>query len=148
MYRFLKCDCKNKCELPKTYWTKPCVKFGKICGFPELAVLHLYKEKGYRGFWADTFHKKYWQDMQSKFSFDDLDINNKKIVDKIKKINDGNIKGFWDLIIWKDKKIKFVEVKGMPSKDKLRDTQIKFKDNMLAYGFDNDDFIVMEWDYS
>jgi len=104
-------------------------KIGKICGFPELAVLHLYKEKGYRGFWPIPFIKNIGRTCKSKFSFDDLDINNKKIVDKIKKINDGNIKGFWDLIIWKDKKIKFVEVKGMPSKDKLRDTQIKFKDN-------------------
>ena len=64
-----------------------------------------------------------------------------------KKIKEVMGRGCWDLIIWKNNTIKFVELKGIPSKDKIRKNQLEFMRRLLESGFKDEDFLVVEWDY-
>ena len=145
---FSKCRNRNLNKVPRTYSVKPTVKIGNTCSFPELAILGFFKRKGYRGFWVDAFHKKYWTNASSKYSFAELKGDYRKIVNDIKKLNGGKISGCWDLIIWKGVETKFVESKGKPCNDKIRKSQIEFMDRLISAKFKKEDFIVMEWDYN
>lgn len=145
---FSKCKNRSLNKIPRTYSVKPMVRIGDICSFPELAILEYFKRKGYGGFWVDTFHKRYWIDALSMYSFDELKDDYQKIIKEVKMLNDGKISGCWDLIIWKENKIKFVESKGKPCNDKIRKSQIEFKNRLIGAKFKEEDFIVVEWDYN
>lgn len=145
---FSKCERKKLEKVPRTYSIKPLVKAGNLCIFPELAILEYFKKKGYKGFWVDAFHKKYWINADKKCSFNELEDGYQKIVKKVKKLNNGKISGCWDLIIWKGNKIKFVESKGKPCNDKIRKSQIDFKSRLISAKFKEKDFIIVKWNYS
>ncbi len=145
---FTKCEKKGLKNMPRTYSVKPMVKIDDICTFPELAILEYFKKKGYKGFWVDVFHKKYWVNADKKCTFDELESNYQKIVKEVRELNNGKISGCWDLVIWKGNKIKFVESKGKPCNDKIRKSQIDFKERLINEKFKEKDFIIVEWDYS
>jgi len=144
---FTKCGRRGLKNMPRTYSVKPLVKVDNICTFPELAILEYFKKKGYQGFWVDAFHKKYWINADKKCSFDKLKGDYQKIVKEVRELNNGKISGCWDLIIWKGNKIKFVESKGKPCNDKIRKSQIDFKNRLMGAKFKEKDFIIVEWNY-
>lgn len=148
--KFIFSRCKNRSlnKVPRTYSIKPLVKSGIFCIFSELAILEYFKKKGYDGFWVDAFHKKYWLNINKKCSFGEMEDSHQKIIEKIKSLNNGKISGCWDLIIWKGNKIKFIESKGRPCNDKIRENQIDFKNRLIGAKFKEKDFIMAEWDYS
>ncbi len=127
--------------LPKTYLSKPVViDFYGTNTWAELAVLSKWSRLGYMGVWVDTFHKKLWTDKRRVFKANNLPS-------KIRDILEVNKKGCWDVIIWKGKEIKFIETKGIPSNDRIRETQAIFLQKMLLQGFKLSDFLIAEWDY-
>ena len=127
-------------DLPKTYLSKPTVISKGDSVWPEIAVLLEFKDKGYKGVWVDAFHKKFWINQKDKVELNELPSG-------IKEILEDGVKGCWDLILWKGRVVKFIELKGIPSNDKIRESQIKFRDNLLKKGFDYNDFSILEWDY-
>jgi len=144
---FAKCEKRNFKKIPRTYSVKPLVKAGNFCIFPELAILEYFKKKGYRGLWVDAFHKKYWTNCDKKCSFDELESDCQKIVRGVEELNNGKISGCRDLIIWKGNKIKFVESKGKPCHDKIRKSQLDFKNGLMSAKFKEKDFTIIEWDF-
>jgi len=137
---FFRKGSRISCDLPITYLIKPTVVFKKNSVWPEIAILLKFKNKGYKGVWVDAFHRKFWINQNTKIKINELP-------DKIRKILDEGVKGCWDLILWRGRNIKFIELKGIPSKDKIRENQIKFKDNLLKKGFSYQGFLIIEWDY-
>lgn len=127
----------KKINLSATYSIKPRVEFNGKNVWPEIAMLLHYKKQGYNGVWVDAFHKKYWKNEREKTGFRDLPLRIQKLIDK----------GCWDLVIWKGKRVKFIELKGLPSKDKIRQNQLAFMNKMLDKGTNPNCFEIVEWDY-
>lgn len=52
-------------------------------------------------------------------------------------------KGVWDILLWKDGQLKFVELKRI-KKDAIRQTQIQFLESALECGYKSEQFEVLE----
>lgn len=141
-YLFKKGVKKFSTDLPKTYLIKPTVidPYNNNV-WPEFAILSKFKQQGYVGVWVDSFHRKLWSSQGKEFSQNNLP-------ERIKWIFLEKIKGCWDVVVWKNAEIKFIESKGVPSNDKIRETQINFLEKMLSKGFSMGDFLIIEWDYN
>jgi hypothetical protein len=137
---YFKKGTKLKSTLDRTYLSKPTVVYKGKSVWPEIAVLLEFKSKGYKGVWVDAFHRKFWENDKEKVSLTDLP-------DKAQESLGKGASGCWDLILWKGKDIKFVELKGVPSRDKIRESQIRFKERLLEEYFKPKDFTIIEWDY-
>lgn len=128
-------------RLGKTYLVKPIVLDSDKNGvWPELAILSKLKKDGFDGVWVDTFHRRFWQGKNKLIEFNKLPQHIMKALG----IKKG---GRWDLVVWKGEEIQFVESKGLPCRDKIRQSQIDFKNGLLAKGFKEEDFKIIEWDY-
>ncbi|QTD36343.1 VRR-NUC domain-containing protein [Polaribacter batillariae] len=130
-------------EILDTYGKKPVLNYNGIPLFAELYALRKYKEKGFEGVWADTFRNKFRSELPEK--------NEPKIIlpefisEKLNKINaNGKLSGTWDLILWKQNEIKFVELKRK-GKDKIRKTQIEFLERAIKNGISVESFEIYEW---
>ena len=128
-------------KLPGTYLSKPTViDCYNNNVWPEFAILSEFKRKGYMGVWVDSFHRKIW-------SAEGKTFGQKNLPERIRKIFADKIKGCWDVVVWKGREIKFIESKGIPSRDKIRENQINFLESMLSKGFNSENFLIIEWDY-
>jgi hypothetical protein len=127
-------------SLPKTYRSKPTVVYKGKSVWPEITFLLEFKSKGYNGVWVDAFHKKYWQNEKDMVKIEDLPKRIQEILGK-------GTRGCWDLLLWTEEDLKFVEIKGVPSRDKIRKNQTEFRDNLLRKGLEQEDFTVIDWDY-
>jgi hypothetical protein len=111
--------------------------------FSELVALQIFIEQGFNGVWVDTFKKKYRIGLPENTEpvFLPTEIQNK--LEVLLKIN-GSSKGVWDLLLWKNDQLKFVELKRI-TKDKIRTTQINFLKSCLSCGLKTDQFEILEW---
>jgi len=132
----------------KTYSTKPIINYKNEILFPELAILKMYKEDNWNGVWIDTFHKKYLDNMPyNKLSNVTLPDNQNSILEKIKALNNNKLSGFWDVFLWKNnKEFMFIESKGIPSNDKIRNTQVVWLESALKI-LPIESFLIAIWDY-
>lgn len=126
-----------------TYGNKPILDFNGNPLFAELFALRTFKTKGYDGVWADTYRRTFRTELpekhEDKISLPDF------VQQKLKQINpDGKLSGTWDLILWKDNELKFVELKRL-GKDYIRQTQIDFLDRALKNGVPVESFEIFEW---
>jgi len=139
----------NNLDLPKTILTKPFIKWNNINSVPEIVILKLLCKKfNLDGFWVDTFHKKIRYTLDNYRNINDFPAEIKNKIEKIKKKNNNKISGCWDLILYdKSGNIKFVEIKGIPSKDKIRKTQLNWYNQCKKTGFNDKNFIRVEWDF-
>ena len=111
--------------------------------FAELYALRVFKEKGFNGVWADTFRKTFRTELPEKK--EPKVILPEFVQCELDKINpDGKLSGTWDLILWKNKELKFVELKRK-GKDKIRQTQINFLERALLIGIPIENFEIFEW---
>jgi hypothetical protein len=125
------------------YGNKPVLDFNGLPVFAELYALREFKEKGFDGVWADSFRKKFRTELPEN---KEPDFTLPEFVnEKLNKINpNGKLSGTWDLILWKKKELKFVELKRK-NKDKIRQTQIDFLERALMVGIGLDNFEIYEW---
>lgn len=126
-----------------TYGSKTVLDYKGQPLFAELYALRTFKEIGYDGVWADTYRRKFRTELpernESKISLPDF------VQNRLDKINpDGKLSGTWDLILWRNNEIRFVELKRQ-RKDKIRKTQIDFLNKALESGFSVDSFEIYEW---
>jgi len=127
-----------------TYGNKAVINFNKRPLFAELAALEIYKTHNYYGVWVDTYRKCFRIGLPEEYEPITLptDINRK--FEKIL-LENGGPKGAWDLLLWKNQELKFVELKRK-KKDKIRQNQIQFLNSALKVGYDIEDFEIFEWD--
>lgn len=125
-----------------TYNNKPILDWKGKPVFAEIYALNEFKELGYEGVWVDTFRRKYWIDIPERSEAISLP---QKYEDILFDIRGGNIfAGTWDLFLWKEEEIRFVELKRQ-GKDKIRDTQIDFLRKALEKGYYQEAFELYEW---
>jgi len=128
-----------------TYGSKEVLDAEGVPLFAELAYLKYLREKGWEGFWIDSYRRKFRNKMPSE-----QPEGTKIPDDKIKLLTKlwektGKFKGTWDILAWKGDKILFAELKRV-RKDKIRDNQIKFYQVAFESGFNKENFIIIEWE--
>lgn len=112
--------------------------------FAELVALQIYKESGWEGVWVDTYSSKFriglHENTEAVELPNEIDLKFKEIVTLNK-----TSKGAWDLLLWKDGELKFVELKRK-GKDAIRHSQTQFLESAIACGFRIEQFEIIEWD--
>jgi len=123
-------------------YKKTVLNFNSEPLFAELIILRILQNEGWKGVWVDSFRRKYRTDWINK---NGVELPSKKQVflNNIYK-NLGSKKGCWDIFCWKDEKILFIESKQL-SKDKIRETQVKFLESALNIGLTDKSFLIVEW---
>jgi len=131
-------------KLPKdTYGGKPIVCYARKPCFPELAILRIMCKEGWDGIWVDTYRKRY---ISANGKLTTLSVDKKKILEIIYQ-KAKNKYGAFDLFCWKGSDIKFIESKWK-SKDKIRQTQIKWLSAAIECGFETNKFVIAEWQFN
>jgi hypothetical protein len=115
--------------------------------FPEIALLTLFRKTGWQGVWVDSIHRKYFDKMPTQSKGTSLGTYLNQQVARIMENNGKSRSGCWDLILWADRIVVFVEVMGIPSGDELRDTHVGWLGAALKSGMSSSQFIIVEWDY-
>ena len=130
-------------EIADTYGNKTILDYKGIPLFTELFALRTFKEKGFDGVWADTFRQRFRTELPEK---NEPQIPLPDFIEKqLDKINPNKkLSGTWDLILWKNDQINFVELKRK-NKDKIRQTQIDFLERAIKYGIPLENFEIYEW---
>lgn len=126
-----------------TYGNKTILNLDGEPVFAELAILRIFQKDGWNGVWVDTYRRKYrigyWKNMNGV----ELPTDKRILLEGIYR-NAGSVKGCWDVFCWKDDRIIFAESKRL-SKDKIRETQIKWLEAALDDGLKKDSFLIVEW---
>lgn len=112
--------------------------------FAELLALNLYKELGFEGVWVDTYSRKFRVGLPENTLPVQLPPEVAVKLQEIVTTNKSS-KGVWDLLLWKDGELKFVELKRK-KKDAIRQTQITFLNSAIKCGYHLDQFEILEWD--
>ncbi|MFZ4741692.1 MAG: VRR-NUC domain-containing protein [Bacteroidales bacterium] len=130
-------------KIVDTYGNKTILDFNGNPLFAELFALRTFKEKGFSGVWADTYRRTFRTELpEKKETKISLPIF---VTEKLNKINpNGKLSGTWDLILWKEEELKFVELKRQ-GKDRIRQTQIEFLERALKNGIPIENFEIFEW---
>ena len=112
--------------------------------FAEIYALKIFQEQGYKGVWVDNYRKRLVNDMTLTNLKNEV---NEIVLSTLEKIN-GNLfrGGTWDLLLWNEDEIKFVELKRRDSSDKIRPAQIEFHKRALELGYKEEQFEVFEWE--
>lgn len=130
-------------KITDTYGNKQVLDDKGMPVFAELFALGLYAESGYNGVWADTYRKKFRTELPEKnevgVELPDFVKNTLHLINPDRKLT-----GTWDLILWKNREIRFVELKRK-GKDSIRQTQIDFLARALRVGIPLKKFEIFEW---
>ena len=147
--KFKKSTLSGEVDLPETYTVKPIVlSITNKMTFPELAVVDILRHENWDAYWIDNFHQKVWNKFPERGNSIKLPKVIKRKMDKIKNhLNTHTYSGCWDVVALKDNIMLFLECKGIPSNDKIRDSQIKWMTTSIQLGIPNEHFIIIEWDY-
>ena len=113
--------------------------------FAELIILRLLEDNGFKGVWVDTYRNKFWNKLPclSKPILPDNKL--KEVYDNIYQIKGGRKAGCFDVIAYNEKEFVFIELKRK-QKDKIRHSQIEWLEAGLNLGYDNERFIIAEWE--
>ncbi|REJ81019.1 MAG: hypothetical protein DWQ44_05345 [Bacteroidetes bacterium] len=131
---------------PHSYGGKPIVDYNGTPLFAEIAILQDYLHQGYDGFWIDSFSKKLRKhslvDEKSNYKLSNL------LIEKLNKFKSNGIYGgTWDLIIWNESEILFIELKRK-NKDRIQNSQIEFMKAAIAHDFTTENFRILEWEFT
>jgi hypothetical protein len=110
--------------------------------FAELAILRLLEKDGYKGVWVDTYRKCFRDAMPPAVC--ELPVPAREVYDRIVAAN-GGTSGCWDVIAWKDGEYLFIESKRK-GKDRMRKSQLCWRDAAIRAGLKPDSFHICEWD--
>ena len=136
-----------KLNLSRTYTSKPLVYFNNEILFPEIALVNLFKNNNWNAFWIDSFHKKLWDTMPANNELSEIPMGAFLIFSKLTIEKNIFSQGAWDIFAWYGDDYLFVECKGIPSKDKIRKTQLQFFKKSIKNGLKKENFLILEWDY-
>ncbi len=130
--------------LADTYGNKAILNFNGEPVFAELAILRIFQNAGWNGVWVDTYRRKYRTEYWNSKNDVNLPSDKQMLLDNIYKLA-GSGNGCWDVFCWRKKTVIFAESKRL-SKDKIRETQIKWLEAALKYGLNKEtSFLIVEW---
>jgi hypothetical protein len=138
---------KSGIGLDRGYSMMPLVMVDKQAMFAELAVLGLFTKEGWDGVWADAFHRKYFNRMPNQSKGASLATYINQTLARIAGNNGQSRSGCWDLILWLDRTLLFVQLKSAAAREEIKGARIGWLDAALKSGFSLSQFMVVEWDY-
>jgi hypothetical protein len=123
--------------------------------FAEVAILRAFEALGWQGRWVETYgnprlRPALWQAWapggpaaQQHVPIAEPWVNERLLA--IARANGGTFGGCWDVVVWQQHRLCFVESKRR-SKDRLRATQGRWLAAALHCGCGVEDFLVVEWE--
>ena len=132
--------------IPNTYGNKAVIDWNGEPVFAELAVLRLFQSHGWSGVWVDSYRRKYRAGLPDVVDPVELPEAQQKIIDAIR-AKTGISGGCWDVFLWKDNQILFVELKRN-KKDRIQDSQKKWLEAALHSNFCSESFSLFQWELS
>ena len=138
---------KSGIGLDRGYSMKPLVVVEKQAMFAEIAVLTLFTKRGWDGVWADAFHRKYFNRMPNQSKGASLATYINQTLTRIAENNGQSRSGCWDVILWVDRTLLFVQLKSLAVGEEIKPARIGWLDAALKTGFSPSQFMVVEWDY-
>jgi ribosomal protein S18 acetylase RimI-like enzyme len=144
---FNSCPDRPGVGLDKSWSNKPLVMLDKQAMFAEFALLTLFRKTGWEGVWADAHHRKYFDKMPNQSKGASLNTYINQLITRIAANNNNSKAGCWDIILWANRAVVFVEMKCTSSRDEIGDTQVGWLNAALKSGLSAGQFLVVEWDY-
>ncbi len=144
---FNSCPDRPGVGLDKSWSNKPLVMMDKQAMFAEFALLTLFRKNGWEGVWADAHHRKYFDKMPNQSKGASLNTYINQLISRIAANNNNSKAGCWDVILWANRAVVFVEMKCSSSKDEIGDAQAGWLSAALKSGLSAGQFLVVEWDY-
>lgn len=129
--------------LINSYGNKMVIDYNGEPLFAELVVLNLFKEHGWNGVWVDSYRRKYRVGLPDIIEPIEIPNKQKELLDTIRN-KTGKFGGCWDVFLWKDDQILFIELKRQ-KKDSIQDSQRKWLEHSLNHGLRPEDFVLLEW---
>lgn len=138
-----------------TFGGKALVEVDGRAQVAEVAILRAFEEAGWQGRWVETYAKpalcpglwRAWQaegpTAQVHLSIEEAWVN--EHLERIAAANGNTYSGCWDVVVWKNDRLLFVESKRA-KRDALRDTQLRWREAALRCGCMEGDFVVVEWE--
>ena len=138
---------KSGIGLDRGYAMKPLVVVEKQAMFAEIAVLSMFTKLGWDGVWADAFHRKYFNKMPNQSKGASLATYINQTLTRIAENNGQSRSGCWDVILWVDRTLLFVQLKSLATGEEIKAARIGWLEAALKSGFSPSQFMVVEWDY-
>ncbi len=138
---------KSGIGLDRGYSMKPLVMVDKQAMFAEIAVLSLFARQGWDGVWADSFHRKYFNRMPNQSKGASLATYINQVLTRIAENNGQSRAGCWDVILWVDRTLRFVQLTSADAQEEITGARIAWLDAALKTGFSPSQFMVVEWDF-
>jgi hypothetical protein len=133
----------NGAPIPNDYNGKAVIDWNGEPLFAELAVLRLFESYGWRGVWVDSYRREYRTGLPGVAEPTELPKRQKQLIDSIR-TKTGRHGGCWDLLVWRDDKMIFLELKRS-KKDRVQKSQILWLEKSFESGFGLDNFAFVEW---
>lgn len=130
--------------IPNTYGNKAVLNSDGEPLFAELTVLKLFYKNGWQGVWVDSYRKKYRVGLPDIIEPVEIPEDKQELIQKLRTATE-QFGGCWDLFLWRDNQILFVELKRS-KKDVIQNSQILWLEKSLEFGFTQDNFALVEWD--
>ena len=130
--------------IKNSYGNKVVVNWNDEPLFAELAVLKLFTSNGWSGVWVDSYRRKYRVGLPDVVEPIEIPEIQKELINSIR-TRTTKFGGCWDLFLWKDGEVLFVELKRK-KKDRIQDSQRKWLEHSLAHGLSSSNFAFIEWE--
>lgn len=134
----------NGAPIPNSYGNKVVVDWSGEPLFAELAVLKLFQSRGWNGVWVDSYRRKFRVGLPDVVEPVDIPQEQQELIDSIRK-RTGQFGGCWDLFLWKETEVLFIELKRK-KKDKIQDSQQEWLEHSLVQGLHKENFAFLEWE--
>lgn len=129
--------------IPNTYNGKAVINWNSEPVFAELAVLRLFQSHGWDGVWVDSYRRKYRTGLPDVVEPIELPLKQRELIDSIKD-KTGRSGGCWDVLVWKDNNLLFIELKRQ-KKDIIQESQKIWLEKSLESELKPDNFALMAW---
>ncbi len=136
---------KSGVGLDRTYAVKPLVMMDKQAMFAEIALLGMFMRVGWAGVWVDVAHRKFFDKMPNQSKGASLEPYLNQALARIASNNAQGRSGCWDLILWANRTVVFVQLTG--AHEEIRRPHIAWLGAAMKSGFTPAQFMVVEWDY-
>jgi hypothetical protein len=142
--------------IPNTFGGKGLIDYEGTAMFAELAIMRTALAGGWKARWVEVYSMKggkpyyfsSWGDGKLPTQIQDPIID-KEPLNSLAMIAENNADsyfGCWDVILWKGKKVIYVEAKRTKH-DRMRITQDRWLEAGIAAGLDASNFIICWWDF-
>lgn len=142
--------------IANTFGGKGLIDYEGEAMFAELAIMKTAIAGGWNARWVETYAMKgghpylfsAWGDGALPTQIQDP-ISDKAPLDSLAlaaRHNGDSYYGCWDVILWKDDKVIYIEAKRVKH-DRMRITQDRWLEAGLAAGLDQNNFMIAWWDF-